>query len=129
MTIAFRGVFNFHTTYNCKHAANFTVLEQYCVKTAGNCTRAPNMTSHELVLGSHSSCTTNCFENANLQAGKEYIVAGVHKDDTCQDDATTFHVSFESKSTSLIAETTKKTLKNIESSIKTGNMKRGCTAD
>lgn len=78
---ALRVTLNSLTTFHCKWALNFTVREQYDLKSEDDCSTAPTLpvdSTSILGLGSNFKCNENCFENPELklQEGNEYFVAG-----------------------------------------------------
>lgn len=90
---AVRATFNSLTTYDCRRALSFTVVEQFPIKSKGNCTLAPTVAENSILIavGDASTCL-DCFTDAELghelTVGSEYVLAGYHKPAPagCEDD-------------------------------------------
>lgn len=82
---ALRATFNSFTTHHCKRALNFTLNEQYPLKSKEECTLAPadvEVGSSFLVLSNDASCENNC--HTRLEPGKEYEVGGHYYRDAAE---------------------------------------------
>ena len=138
---AVKAKFVSYTTHKCRSAMNFTLEEQFDLKSksGANCKGAPDIPSSFLVLGEHEDCQRKkereehgCFkshetikqenneEKQFLTEGKSYLVSGTYyDDDSCGP-------SWEVTTKSLITLWTSKLTKKIDSWIDRGNSDRDC---
>lgn len=89
--IAVRATLNAITTYHCKDALKFTIVERYDLKSSEDCSLAPDIGaigSAFIAFGQDSSCNLNCFTSgklSDLSIDKDYLVAGYYRkvEDSC----------------------------------------------
>ena len=136
--IAVKATFVSYTTHKCRSALNFTLDEQYPIKSATNCEAAPDIPKSFLVLGEDHRCEEedkrdehSCFKSLltskgsmeHLTVGKTYLVAGTYSGmygdayDNCHD-------SLEAINRPLIAKWDSKIEDNINKFVAKGNEHR-----
>ncbi len=83
ISIAAKATFVTYTTHKCRRALNFTLVEQYNLKSSEACLVAPQIPSSFLALGEHEECEASagrdeygCFKSHLTKKGGDPLIAG-----------------------------------------------------